>query len=278
MDRASLDRGAAALERLGFRVRVDRRARLRRGYLAGNDHERAESFVEAILDPEVRAVFLARGGYGSARILPLVAPQLGRANPKIVVGYSDATALLSLLTDRLGWVTFHGPMVSTDLAGLRPADRRSLLESLSGTRPRPIPLRQPLVSGSATGTLRGGCLSIVVSLLATPCQPAFDRSILFLEDHSEKPYRLDRMLTQLRQAGGLDGVRGLVLGEMPGCGGSREVARVVREATAGLDFPIALGLPSGHGRGKRTLPLGARVRLDTTRSRLEVLEAVVSPR
>lgn len=276
IDRASLERGVAALAALGFRPRVARGALRRRGYLAGSDAERAASFREVLEDAEVRAVFLARAGYGTARILPAIAPVLERAEPKIVVGYSDATALLSYATGRFGWVTFHGPMVATDFHAMSSADRRSLADLLSGAVPAPLPLGAPISEGVAEGVLGGGCLSILVSLLGTPY--AFDPAdgILFVEDCNEKPYRIDRMLVQLRQAGALSRIRGLVFGEMPGCGEPRELRRVIADVTDGLDVPIGFGLPSGHGKGKRTVPFGVRARLDAVGRRLELLEPAVA--
>jgi muramoyltetrapeptide carboxypeptidase len=275
VDRASLDHGIEALESLGYRARVVPEVHLRNGYLAGPDAARAASLRQALRDPTVRAIFFARAGYGSARLLPLLARGFARSRPKILLGYSDATALLSYATSKHGWITFHGPMVATDFAALGPRDRRSLTDLLNGRPTLPIPLRATLRPGIAEGKLVGGCLSILVSLLGTPYALDPRGGLLFLEDQNEKPYRLDRMLTQLRQASMLSKVRGLVLGEMPGCGSAREIRRVVTDVTQGLDYPVAMGLPSGHGRGKLTVPLGARARLDTRRRQLEILEPVV---
>ena len=260
VDRRSVARGVRVLESLGYRVRVSPQTYFRHGYLAGSDSARARSFVAALRDPSVRAIFFARAGYGSARLLPRIERVLARSAPKIVVGYSDATAILAVLTGRQHWVTFHGPMVATDLAELGNGDRRALRDLLAGRPPRPIRLGTVLRAGTSEGRLVGGCLSILVSLLGTPYALDPQDGILFLEDHQEKPYRLDRMLTQLRQSGTLANVKGLVFGQMPGCGSAREVRRVIAEVTAGLRVPIVIGLPSGHGRGKKTLPLGARVR------------------
>jgi muramoyltetrapeptide carboxypeptidase len=274
--RGRILRGTRYLERLGFLVRVLPQAFARSGHFAGGDGRRAAALRRALVDRSVRAIFLTRGGFGSARLLPLVGADLARCGPKILVGYSDATSLLTFATGKLGWVTFHGPMVATDLSKLTAVDRASLLGTLRGERPAPIRLGTTLRRGVAEGRIFGGCLSILVSLLGTPYAVDLSKRILFLEDVNEEPYSLDRMLTQLRQTGQLAKARGIVFGEMRNCGARRELLGVLRERTADLGIPVAFGLPSGHGRGKRTVPLGVRVRLDTGRRTLEILEPGVS--
>jgi muramoyltetrapeptide carboxypeptidase len=270
-------RGARQLERLGFDVRVYRQAFARRGHFAGRDRQRASALRTALADPAVRAIIFTRGGFGSARLLPLVDRDCARSRPKIVVGYSDATSLLTFLTGKLGWVTFHGPMVATDFPNLAAVDRSALLDMLCGKLPKPLRLTTTIRSGVAEGRLFGGCLSILVSLLGTPYAPSLEGRIVFLEDVNEEPYSLDRMLTQLRQSGELGKARAIVFGEMKNCGSRRELLAVLRDRTADLGIPVAFGLPSGHGRGKRTLALGVRARLDTSRRLLEMIEPGVSP-
>jgi muramoyltetrapeptide carboxypeptidase len=269
-------RGARSLERLGFDVRVSPQAFARNGHFAGTDLRRAAALRAALLDPLVRAIFFTRGGFGAARLLPLLERDFSRAEPKILVGYSDATSILSFVAGRLGWITFHGPMIATDFLELRPADRASLLGVLGGTTAKPLRLGAPIRRGVVEGRLFGGCLSILVSLLGTPYAPDLADRIVFLEDVNEEPYQLDRMLTQLRQAGQLTRARGIVFGEMANCGSRRDLLGVLTERTADLGIPVAFGLPSGHGRGKRTVPLGTRVRLDAAGRRLEFLERAVS--
>lgn len=275
IDRPSLEQGVHVLVALGYRVRVAPDVYRQNAYLAGSDQVRAESLRAALADPEVRAVFLARGGYGSARLLPLLDGRIDPEAPKIVVGYSDTTAILAWLTGRLGWITFHGPMVAADFPSLSAAERRGLRDLLAGRGRPAYRLGAPIHGGVTEGRLLGGNLATLVSLLGTPWAPSCDGAILFLEDRNEKPYRIDRMLTQLRLSGLLAGLKGLVFGEMPECGGTRELRRIVRELTEGLNLPVATGLRSGHGRGKRTLPLGARARLDADQRALEILEPVV---
>jgi muramoyltetrapeptide carboxypeptidase len=276
VDRDDLERGVAVLRSFGYRVRVAAQVYRRSGYLAGNDAVRAESLRSALTDPEVRGVFLARGGYGSARLLPLLEDVFARSEPKVLIGYSDATALLTYATTVHGWVTFHGPMVSTDLPDLSRADARILRDLIEGRPPPTYGLASATHDGAIEGRLVGGNLSTIVSLLGTPYALRSRGALLFLEDRNERPYRIDRMLTQLRLGGILERLEGLVFGEMPDCGGVRELRRIVREVTAGLDLAVAFGLRSGHGRGQRTLPLGVRARIDGSRPVLEFLEPAVA--
>ena len=273
--RRRIDRGVRALRALGLRVRVSPQAFARHGHFAGRDAQRAKALLRALRDPAVRAVFSVRGGFGAARILPLVEREMARLPPKIVIGYSDLTSLLGFASEKLGWVVFHGPLVAPDLAKLSAADRRNLLDPLGGREPRPIRLGEPIRSGVVEGTIVGGCLSILVSLLGTPYAIDFADRIVFLEDVNEEPYSLDRMLTQLRLAGAFRRARAVVFGEMHNCGTRKRLRAVLRDRTADLGIPIAFGLPSGHGRGKKTLPLGIRARLDTARRTLELLESPV---
>jgi len=271
-------RGALALERLGFDVRVSPQAFERSGHFAGVDERRAAALRAAIRDPAIGAIIFTRGGFGAARLLPLVERDLARAEPKILVGYSDATSILTFATGKLGWVTFHGPMIASDFSKtLRPIDRASLLAAVRGEEAKPLRLTATIRSGVAEGRTFGGCLSILVSLLGTPYAVDFADRIVFLEDVNEEPYSLDRMLTQLRQAGQLARACGIVFGEMVNCGTRRQILEVLTDRTRDLGIPVAFGLPSGHGRGKQTLPLGVRVRLDAGRRVLEVLESGVSP-
>jgi muramoyltetrapeptide carboxypeptidase len=274
VDEQSLNTGARVLERSGFRVRFGGATLEKRGYLAGTDRERLADLHQMFRDPEIKAILGARGGYGSGRLLPLLDLAVIRAHPKIFVGHSDLTFLLNDLLQRVELVTFHGPMV----AGLdRKADAaRSLLDLLSGDRVAWHQSAQAVVQpGMAEGVLAGGCLSVVVATLGTPYAIDTRDRLLFLEDVNEKPYRIDRMLTQLRQAGALDGVAGVIFGEMDGCAATADervsVRDVIAEAFAAAPYPVAFGLSSGHGQGTLTLPLGVRARL--AGERLTLLES-----
>jgi muramoyltetrapeptide carboxypeptidase len=269
--------GARVLEHAGYRVRLGSSVLHQHGYLAGTDRERVADLMAMFRDAEVRAIVAARGGYGSGRLLPLLPMDVVRDHPKIVVGYSDLTFLLLALVQRAELVAFHGPM----LAGL---DKNldgaaSLLRMLSGDRSDWSMAASTIVQpGTAEGVLTGGCLSILVAGLGTPHAVETAGRLLFIEDVNEKPYRIDRMLTQLRQAGKLDDVVGVVFGEMAGCtaGPDESVTAldVVRDAFAAARYPVVFGVATGHGRGATTLPLGIRARL--AGERLLLLESPVT--
>jgi muramoyltetrapeptide carboxypeptidase len=265
VDAAALEAGIAALEAAGLHVRLGAHALHRTGYLAGSDVERAADLMAMLRDPDVRAVIAARGGYGAGRLLSLIEPASVRAACKIFVGHSDVTFLLTAFVQEAGVVAFHGPMVT----GLpqRPRALESLLGLLGGDRAEwTLTAPEAVRPGIGEGVLTGGCLAIVTAMLGTPHAIDVRGRLLFLEDVNERPFRIDRMLTQLRQAGAFDEVAGVIFGEMADCYGPGEdavtVRDVVAEAFAVAPFPVAFGLPSGHGVGTLTVPLGVRARLD----------------
>lgn len=282
---ARLDRGVAGLRELGFAVRVAEGARTRTGFTAGSAEDRLRELQSLVADPDVAAIVCARGGAGSAWLLGGLDPALLRSRPKPLVGYSDIT-LLHLYLGRLRMVSLHGPMVAHELAS-GAFHRESLLWALTGegapyaTEPDEL---ETLRTGSAEGRLRGGCLSLLAAAAGTPWALApHDDTILFVEDVDEPPYRIDRMLFQLRQSGALEDVRGIVFGDMRGCSPRMDadytLEDVIRQALDGVDVPIALGLSSGHTRSPNvTLPFGVRARLDCgpDGARFELLEAPVA--
>lgn len=281
-----LEEGITELEMLGFRVRRRPDIVARHRYLAGSDERRAEEVRGLFLDPEVRAVFCARGGYGWPRLLPLLDwEELGR-DPKPLVGFSDATAALTMMVEHAQVVAVHGPMVAWDLRqGTDGYDRERLLALL--TRPEPLGLLAPpglraLRAGEAEGVLLGGCLSLLASSLGTPYAPDLWGSVLFLEDFASKPFQVDRMLHQLRYAGALDGVKGIVFGEMLDCRQTEmdeyPLEEVVLDCLRGTGFPVLYGFPSGHvSTPNVALPFGVRARLVAGGSpSLEILEPAVS--
>ncbi len=275
-----VDKGVAALERLGLAVRLGPHLFERGRYCAGTAKQRADDFRELWSDPEVSAIFCARGGYGSMDLLPLLTDLRVEDDPKPLLGCSDPTALLAWLGTR-GIVSFHGPMVAQDMArGTH--DQAQLLSVLRGREGCGVidaPAFEMLHSGAGEGVLLGGCLSMIVSLVGTPYLPSFDDAVLFLEDTLVKPYQIDRMLTQLRLSGRLDAVRGIVFGEMAGCEQHPDqgyrLEEMLRDWTAYLGVPVGFGLPSGHTTTHAlTLPLGVRARLD--HAGLHLLEGAVA--
>jgi len=270
--RDEFDAGVSELRRLGFVPEYDETVFAREaGYLAGTAELRAGAFLRAWRDPSIRALIATRGGHGSVHLLPFLDRDVLRATPKLFIGYSDNTSILSWLTCQCGLTALHGPMLDRRLSrGPAGYDEGSFLALAAGRAgvtlaPDGLLVLQP---GETAGPLFGGTLTQLVSSLGTPY--AFDpptRCVLFIEDVSERPYRIDRMLTQLRLSGVLDRAAGLVFGEMRSCDepDGRVTARdVIRRVTKGFAGPIVYGFPSGHTTGPCwTLPLGVPVRLTT---------------
>jgi len=287
VDEPRLDRGVAELERLGFPVRVTEGVLARKGFTAGTVENRLRQLHGLFADPAVAAIACARGGAGTVQLLPHLDRDLLRRNPKPLLGYSDIT-LLHLEMERLGLTRLHGPMVARELAsGDTAYDLASLWHALTGEGGPYASGPDDLVAlagGSGEGVLRGGCLSLLAAAAGTPwaLRRTDEPTILFVEDVDEKPYRLDRMLRQLRASGAFEGVRGVVFGDMKGCApGFHEdyaLEEVLLEALFGLDVPVALGLSSGHtAHPNVTLPFGVRARLECAggEARFAVLEAPV---
>lgn len=278
-----LQGGVRVLERWGLNVVLGDAVLARQAYLAGADEARGADVQGMLANPRVRAIFCARGGYGSQRLLPLLdLAALVRA-PKPIVGYSDATALLTAAVTA-GVVALHGPMVADDIArGLSARSEAHLWKMLTdATYQWEVEVPEPIRPGVASGPLLGGCLSVLAATLGTPYAPDTTGAVLFLEDVGERPYRLDRLLTQLRQAGVLARVAGVVFGTMATCPRVDDVGplEVVRACFADAPYPVGFGLPAGHhadeGSDNLALPLGVRVTLDTTQGWLRALEPAVA--
>jgi muramoyltetrapeptide carboxypeptidase len=280
--RSELEAGAAILgER--YRLRYDAEAILRiDGFLAGSDEVRLRELVEAIRDPEARAVFMARGGYGLLRLLPFLDPEVLRANPKPLVGFSDGTVLLAHAA-RAGVASVHGPVL-TQLARLPAEDRAGLFGVLEAPGPGLLAenLEAP-VPGRVQGPLLGGNLEVFSRLLGTPYLPDLDGAVLFLEDLGERPYRVDRLITHLDLAGVFSAVSAVVVGDFSGCkepAGSKLASplanEVLLERLGRLAIPVAFGARIGHGERNVAVPYGTLVELDTRHGTLVALEGAVS--
>lgn len=286
VEAGALRRGCEALEGMGYRVRVAENAASRSGVLglAGSDEERLQGYRSLVLDPEVRGVFLARGGYGITRLLPRLDPLEVSRDPKVHCGFSDATALHAFLLTRCGIPSFHGPMVAADLSrDLDPLVARYFPSMLEGRAPAEVeaPGADVLVPGSATGRLVGGCLSLLVALLGTPEEMDTGGAVLFLEDVAEEAYRLDRMLGTLERSGRLDKLAAVLIGNLSGItfGGAEDASRLralLVERLGGLGVPVALGLPFGHRGPNVPLPVGGRVTWDGERRTLRLEEEIVA--
>lgn len=284
VDSERLERGLAALRGLGFEPVVADNVLSRRGLFAGGDAERLAGFHRLATDRDLAAILFARGGHGVLRLLPGIDWDLLARRPRAYVGFSDLTPFLLAVIRRLGLVAFHGPMVAADLArGLPPEDAASLLGALAGRYPAVQPLGPALrppasgtASGPISGPLLGGCLSLLAATLGTPWFPDLSGALLVWEDVAEPPYKIDRMLTHLRLSGSLDTLQGMIVGHLDGGAADPAVAEdagfraVVADALAGLPFPIAWGLPSGHRAPNRTLPLGLAARLSEDAAELRL--------
>jgi muramoyltetrapeptide carboxypeptidase len=273
-----LGAGQAALEARGYTVSFGAHARDRYlPYFSGSAAERLADLHDAFQRPEVHVVMCTRGGYGSNYLLPGLALEQLAQTPKPFFGYSDLTTLATVLIDQLDWVVFHGPMLAADwyLEAAEPhrddapVDYGSFLAAISGAHIHCSARHglRVLQGGEARGTLYGGCLSMLVSTLGTPWAPHTEGKLLFLEDVGAKPYQVDRMLRQLLLAGKLDGVPGIVFGEMLDCASPGAPPSLIEESILGalssFRGPIGFGLRSGHvSHGNVTLPLNVAARLD----------------
>jgi muramoyltetrapeptide carboxypeptidase len=268
--RETFDAGIAELRDLGFDPVYEPSVFDRRSYVAGSAESRASAFLKAWVDPSISALVAARGGYGSVHLLPLLDPALFAGTPKAFIGYSDNTSLLTWLNQACGVVTFHGPMLEARFArGAEGYDRDTFTRCLC--RPEPAgsithPQVEALRPGEAAGMLVGGTLTQLAGSLGTPY--AFDPPpgcVLFLDEVGERPYRIDRLLTQLLFSGILARASGIVFGELPRCdepGGDPVVRQVVVDFLEGFPGPVLYGLPSGHADGPTlTLPFGVRARV-----------------
>lgn len=289
VDPKLLDAGVAALRRMDYEPVFNQGILAQDLYFAGTVERRARELQEMFERDDVQAILCARGGYGANYLLPHIDMDKIRQQPKIFVGYSDVTCLLTWLLDA-GLVTFHGPMVVKDFANEHGVDEMSWAAATGGIANWELASHDmfglnPLVPGRAEGVLYGGCLSILVASLGTPYEAQTEGKLLFLEDVNAKPYQIDRMLMQLRMAGKLKEVKGIVFGEMMQCIQSPDqtytLQEVVNRIVGDLGVPVAYGLRSGHvSRQNVTLPLGVRAVMTVAQEtvRLEILEAAVSAR
>ena len=286
--RAELEAGCEALRRAGYRPFYLESILEQELYFAGSARRRVHELEEMFVRDDVHAIVCARGGYGSNYLLEALDLEKIKAHPKIFVGYSDLTSLLTYFSDAAGLITFHGPMVAKDWAHENGVDFASWHAALTGERPWDAASgadsgAKGLVDGTAEGILYGGCLSILVASLGTPYEILTDGAILFLEDIGAKPYQIDRMLMQLKLAGKLKGVRGIIFGEMRDCiqtaNQGYTLEEVILRIVGELGVPVAFGLRSGHvTAGNITLPIGVRAALAVSgeRVRLNILESAIS--
>jgi muramoyltetrapeptide carboxypeptidase len=262
-DRDTFARGTRSLEDLGFKVFTPPGLLDANGYLAGSDPHRAHFINQLFADKGIDAIICARGGYGSIRILPLLDYQVIADNPKVFIGFSDITVLLTVLTDRSGLPTFHGPVV-TSLADAPAETRDSLMQAVTSDAKLEIKVVRGITinPGAASGIVCGGNLTTLCHLVGTPYAPIFTDKILVIEDRAEAPYRIDRMLVHMKLAGCFENLAGIALGSFENCGSTDAIHNIVAETFQDKSLPILAGLEVGHGKNNHTLPFGTEATLN----------------
>ncbi len=275
-----LREGIERLEGLGFEIEMDPPEIESVGYLAGSDEDRAAAFNRMVARKDVKALFCVRGGYGCLRILPLIDYNAARANPKLLVGYSDVTALHLALYERSGWYGLQGPMVAVEWPDIDPhieelfwdlatGGGTGLLEGPSGERLTGIR------SGTVDGTLLGGNLTMITALIGTPYLPSLDRAILYVEDVDEAPYRIDGQLAKLQLSGILGRLGGLIFGGFSGWEPKSDkptlsYQEVIAHYAQFVHGPVAGNLQFGHFPAKNTMPVGIQASLDVIDDQVEL--------
>lgn len=279
----ALEAGVAALKRRGFHPVLGKHVGSIEGYLAGDDAARAADLDAAIADPAIDAIWFSRGGYGTSRILDRIDLALLAKRKKLLIGYSDLTALFGALLGRASTICLHAPVVA-ELGDRRQYHAPSLALALSGRPIRHRILRRDVFRpGKARGRLMGGNLTVLVHLIGTRHMPDLRDAVVFLEETGEEAYAVDRLLQHLRMSGALDKVRAVLLGtfHVPPTTrvfpGDRAIATVLSEHLLPLNVPVVSGIPAGHGPGKWTLPLGGLATLDTASGRLTLDARPVPP-
>ena len=278
--------GLQHIQEIGYKISFRPDIFSRKGYLAGSDERRATELNLLFADSRIKAIFCARGGYGSQRLLPLLDKKVICANPKIFMGYSDITALHTFLHEDCGLVTFHGPLV-TEIANMEAEGLERLLLALNNTDPwgeLAAGCLDIVRGGSTEGIIIGGSLTIFTQTLGTRYEPKTDGRILFFEDRGEKPYAVDRLISHLKLAGKFDKVTGLVLGQFlpPGDWPKdqqvylKEIKAIVLDLLGEFNFPILSNLPAGHINGNICFPLGVSAMLDGTRGKVTIIEPCIS--
>jgi muramoyltetrapeptide carboxypeptidase len=289
----NIEKGIHYLEQLGYRVKLGAHAKAVHGYLAGRDEERISDLNAMFADKQIKAIIAVRGGYGTLRLLERVDYQLIKRNPKILVGYSDLTALQLAIFTKTRLLTFSGPMLAVEMFDkIDPFTEEFFWQLLTSSHPigkvsnpdhasfRVLPSSSRKLQ--ASGKLLGGNLSMIASILGTQFQPNFRNRILFFEEVGEEPYRIDRMLTQLKLAGILRSITALLVGSLVDCvpadkaKPSLSVDEVLDELTCDQEVPVFSGLAYGHLPRKLTMPIGLTARVDSRLGTLEFLEGCVN--
>ncbi len=293
--RLSFEKAIANLKKLGFKPHYTKNLRVNKSFLGGTDQQRVDDIHYMFSNTDVKGILCIRGGYGSNRLLPLIDYELIRNNPKVFMGYSDITALLYGIYSQTGLVCFHGPVGISSFTGY---STDIFIKELAKAKSKII-IKRPkewaekldttykvvkINPGIAKGKLVGGNLSVLVALIGTPYDIDFTDKIVFLEDIGEKPYRIDRMLTQLVQSGKLGKAAGVALGifkecdyapEDEGYDTSLSLQEVLKDRLSNLQIPIVYGLPFGHIKDNATIPFGIQAKLNVDENSLTIMEPAV---
>lgn len=293
--RNAFEKAIENMEALGFKVKYSENMRVKKGFLAGTDQQRLDDLHNMFESPEINGIVCARGGYGSGRLLPHINYDLIKANPKVLVGYSDITALLFAIYGKTGLVCFHGPVGVSDFTDFTSEQFVKVLMKGKSKVKIDVPksweeIENPafemikISDGTAIGNLVGGNLSLITAAMGTPYDLDFDGKIVFIEEIGESPYRIDRMLTQILNSGKLKNAKGLALGVFKNCETkpndsdfdlSLSLKEVLLDRLSSLNIPVIYGLPIGHIDDNATLPFGIPAELDVNAGRLTILDTAV---
>ncbi len=263
-DKMKFTKGISVLEKMGFCPVFSNDIFLENGYLAGPDILRADMINQAFSDDQINAIWCARGGYGAIRALGFLNYELISSHPKIFIGCSDMSSILNTLNLKCNMVSFHGPMIES-LGAADDVTIKSLLDVLCSNQRLTVTPRHSVVihSGKSSGRVAGGNLTTLCHLIGTPFQPDFSGSILLIEDTGEAPYRIDRMLSQMKMAGCFTGLAGMILGSFEKCGEMDQIYHIVRDIFSDMEIPILAGFDIGHGQPNLTIPVGVEALLNT---------------
>lgn len=282
LSRSAFEKMLENIEQMGFKAKYSDNLKVRSGFLSGTDQQRVQDLHAAFTDDTVDGIICGRGGYGSGRLLPLIDFDLIRNNPKVLVGFSDITAVLMGMYQKSGLVGFHGPVGAS---GYNDFTMDYLIDTVvKGKKVKIQTDEDALFGGECEGKLIGGNLSLLVSQIGTPYDVDYSGHILFIEEIGESTYRVDRMLTQLLNAGKLDGVKGIALGYFTNCDAQKDdpyfefsisLDEVFKERLGSLGVPVAKGFPVGHEAHNATLPIGINARMDADKGEIKVLESPV---
>lgn len=287
----AVEKAIKNIKALGLNVKPGKHLKAKRGYNAGTDQQRLEDLHNMFSDPSVKAIWCVRGGYGCTRLLPILDFDLIKNNPKILVGYSDITALSNAIFQQTGLVSFHGPLGSSDMGAYDQAHIKAILfEGASNhtiqlsAHPNPKNRKNyggfPIKKGKAQGILAGGNLTVLTAMAGTPYALQTENTLLFLEDIGEKPYRIDRMLTQLRQSTNTKEWKGVILGIFNDCEADPEdeslsLKETLMDRFKSINAPVQYGYPIGHIKSQCMLPIGIHAELNTMTSTIKLLENAV---